>query len=209
VNLRFPAFHPAVRLLAFLVLILAVQLGAPVLVLALAAPLLLVAGVGERYRTLLRRSRWLLLSLFLVFALGTPGEALYQHPWSPTREGVLLGLEQGFRLAAVLLAVAWLLQTTRPVSLAQGIHTLAHPLRHLGLSPDRGIARLLLVLRHVDSADAWPHGRDWRRFLDEPAAESESVLEVVLAPLAGRDQWALGGLGLGMVSLFILPGCLT
>lgn len=198
--------HPAVRLLLCLALALAAQrLPAPAAAL-LAAPLLLAAGTGGRFLTLLRRSRWLLLSLFLVFALGTPGEALYVHPWSPTREGVLLGLEQGLRLLTVLLAVAWLLQSTRPQALATGLLTLGRPLGRLGLAPERGIARLLLVLRHVDSAGAWPRGQDWRRFLEEPEEEQEASLTVDLDSLERADGLALGALLLSMALLLAWPG---
>lgn len=204
ISLSIPC-HPAVRLLLCLLLALAAQLLPAPLAAALALPLLLADGVGGRYRTLLRRTRWLLLSLFLVFALGTPGAPLYDHAWSPSREGVLLGLEQGLRLAAVLLTVSWLLQTTRPVALAQGFLTLLAPLGRLGLSPQRGIARLLLVMRHVDSAEAWPRGQDWRRFLETPPQEQESALEVELHPLQGPDCLLLGGMGLGILALLASP----
>lgn len=197
--------HPAVRLLLCLLLALAAQALPALLAAALVLPLLRADGVAGRCRTLLRRTRWLLLSLFLVFALGTPGTPLYDHAWSPSREGVFLGLEQCLRLATVLLAVSWLLHRTRPAALAQGLLTLLQPLRYLGLAPERGIARLLLVMRHVDSAEAWPRGQDWRRFLEMPAQEQESVLEVELHPLPGPDRLLLAGMGLGILVLLASP----
>lgn len=202
-------FHPAVRLCLCLCLALAAQLLPGWLALTLAAPLVFAAGVGRRYGGLLLRTRWLLLSLFLIFALATPGTPLYPHPFSPSREGVLLGLEHGARLLAVLLAVAWLLQTTIPTALAQGGLLLLRPLGRLGLAPERGVARLLLVLRYVESAPTWPKARAWREFLDKPLEDGDESLRVEVHGLKTADFLALGSMVLGLGILFWLQGGLA
>lgn len=147
--------HPVLPLAASLVLLLAAQQPwGPWLVLAL-VPLALAAGAGADLRRLLRRTRWLLLSLVAVFALGTPGSVW----WPPlgmwvTREGLELALEHGARLVAVLAVVAMLLARTPAQTLAAGLLTLFAPLARLGAPVERAVARLVLVLRAIDAAPA-------------------------------------------------------
>lgn len=164
------AIHPAVRLLLFLVAALAAQVLAPWACVAGLALVALCPGAARRAWILARRARFLLLSLFLIFALGTPGTPLFSAGDWLTHEGVALGLEHGLRLLAVLGAVAWLLASTPPAELAAGCYTLLAPLARLGLHPERAVARLLLVL-HYGETPATPGA--WRRLLvdsDGPAA---------------------------------------
>ncbi|MCZ7654419.1 MAG: hypothetical protein M5R42_09260 [Rhodocyclaceae bacterium] len=63
---------------------------------------------------LLKRTRWLIASLVLLFALATPG--VYILPalggYGPTAEGMWLGLEHLMRLLFVLATLSVLLQLT-------------------------------------------------------------------------------------------------
>ena len=171
------AIHPAVRLLLFLAAAMAAQVLAPWACIVGLILLAACAGAARRAWTLARRARFLLLSLSLIFALGTPGTALLPGIDWLTREGVALGLEHGLRLLTVLGAVAWLLASTPPAELAAGCYVLLAPLARLGWHPERAVARLLLVLRYGETPSA-PGA--WKRLLvddDGPdtAGQGESV----------------------------------
>lgn len=178
--------HPAVRLLLFAFTALAIQVVAPWACLAGLALLGLYPAGARRAWGLVRRARFLLLSLFLIFALGTPGVALLPGSDWLTREGVLLGLNHSLRLLAVLGAVAWLLASTPPGELAAGCYALLTPLGRLGWPTERAVARLLLVLRYGEqplAPGAWKgllrqHGEE------EPATEA---LSLRLQPLGIAD----------------------
>ena len=104
--LRFPMLHPTVRLVTWGVAAALVQ-WLPTSGLLLACATALAAGAWYaqgRLGLLLKRTRWLIVSLVLLFALATPG--VYLLPMfgslSPTEEGLRLGLEHFMRLLFVL-----------------------------------------------------------------------------------------------------------
>jgi energy-coupling factor transport system permease protein len=107
---------------------------------------------------LLRRVRWLLLFLLLIFAFNTPGEYVKQWPldvgqaFAPTYEGLSAGLLQTAKLCIMLAGLALLLATTNRENLIAGFYLLASPLRIIKLSPERFAARLWLTLHYVEQA---------------------------------------------------------
>ena len=68
----------------------------------------------QRSLRLVRRARFLLIVLVVLFAFFTPGEALVSAlgQAGPTREGLMLAASHGVRLLSVLILVALLLETT-------------------------------------------------------------------------------------------------
>jgi hypothetical protein len=75
--------------------------------------------------------------------------------------------------------------------LLAGTHQLLAPLRHFGFDPDRGVVRLMLVLRYVETL---PRPRDWRIFLKGPvlaAGEVAEFVEVDSRPLRLTDYLAV------------------
>lgn len=152
--------HPASLLVAWLSLVWGLQWlpltflsGLALLVLPLAA-----RHAGTRLRLLLRRTRWLLLSIALLFAWSTPGHPL-PDPWGRfglTLEGMELALLHGLRLILLLGLLALLLERLGIPSLIAGLYTLLAP---LGKSRRRSqmALRLLLVLEYVE------HGRTLRQ----------------------------------------------
>ncbi len=109
------------------------------------------------YRThgfwkLLRRVRWLLLFLILIFAFNIPGEYVRSWPFevAPTYEGLADGLLQSARICIMLAGLALLLGTTHRVSLITGFYQLLIPLRFLKFNRERFAARLWLTLHYVD-----------------------------------------------------------
>lgn len=149
---------------------------------------------------LLLRTRWLIVSLVLLFALATPG--VYMLPLlgslGPTAEGVRLGLEHLMRLLCVLASLAVLLEMTGAEGLVAGLHGLIRPLSWLGLDRGRVALRLMLVMHYVEQS---PPGRHWREWLRGKAACEETVrLHLQASPLGAADFAVLAGLTLAAVA---------
>lgn len=194
-----PAVHPTTRLIVWLLLLLAVQ-GLSGGVLAGAFALLPLAGGRglRRGAKLVWRARWLLLSLFVIFAWGIAGTALWDGPYAPTREGIGEVLEHLGRLLLMLMAVAVFLERMSLADLLEATHTLLAPLRAVGFDADRGVVRLMLALRYVETL---PRPRDWRVLLEAPATPADEPTEVNHRPLRGLD-YGITALAVGGVLVF-------
>ncbi|MDP2248467.1 MAG: CbiQ family ECF transporter T component, partial [Nitrosomonadales bacterium] len=85
-------------------------------------------GVIEFFK-LLRRVRYILLFLLIVYAFNTPGEYLpgWYFEMAPTYEGIVAGIEQALRLSLILAGLAILLVTTNRDQLIAGLYYLAFP----------------------------------------------------------------------------------
>lgn len=147
---------------------------------------------------LLRRIRFLLLTLVVLFAFFTPGEAVWPflQRWGPSYEGVHLASLHGVRLVCVVMLVALLLENCSERALVAALLTLAAPLRCVGLSVERLAVRILLVLRYVEA----PPVGGWRGLLGEQAdsAAAESVA-VDRRALALRDWLVLVAAGVALM----------
>jgi energy-coupling factor transporter transmembrane protein EcfT len=148
----------------------------------------------RRCLRLLRRVRFLLLAIVVLFAWFTPGEALLAG-WpqlSPSREGAFLALQHAARLVGVIAGVALLLEVLPRERLVGGMYALCRPLALLRVSPERLALRLLLVLRYVESADA-DTPRHWRHWLADDHAPVEVEVVHLVRERPGALDWALGG----------------
>ena len=169
----------------------------PIFWLALARTLVIALAAGfarARLGLLLRRARWLIVSLLLLFALATPG--VYLLPalgsLSPTEEGLRLGVEHALRLMLVLAALALLLESTGVQGLLSGLHGLMRPLACLGIDRGRVAVRLMLVLRYIEQA---PPDRHWRQWLEEgQALHGPDCLSILRQRLTAVDVAVLAGL---------------
>lgn len=146
--------HPSIRIVAIVLLAILLQRLSllPLLILAVAMALLLITVRARIYLTMMRRMRWLLLVMLLVYALTTPGEYFSGWPlWlAPTHEGLRAGLIQALRLSVMLAGLALLLRLSTREQLVVGFLMLLRPLRHLGLDTERFAARLWLTLHYVE-----------------------------------------------------------
>jgi len=179
--------HPAHRLACGLLLIVAVQsLPAVALVAAIVGLALSGAGIRQHWGRLLRRSRWLLLSLLLVLAWSVAGEPLWIAGLlpSPTVEGLHDGALQALRLALALGMVAALLATTPDAEMMLGCRVLLAPLTRLGVDVDRAVVRLSLVLHYAAESPR----QGWRDLL-EPAAPSGPERLVLSASSVALRDW--------------------
>ncbi|MEQ6342121.1 MAG: hypothetical protein M3A44_10830 [Gammaproteobacteria bacterium] len=158
------AIHPVIRVVSFIVMAGFLSLGDLNPLLMAATVLVILYGMAggvhlKPAMLMLRRMRWLFLSLVIIYFWFTPGEPpLLLSPalsvWLPTLEGMEEGAIRIVSLIALVLAVNLLLQTTSREQLLSAIHWLARPLRLLGVSHDRLAVRMALVLETVPKVQA-------------------------------------------------------
>lgn len=166
----------------------------------------------SRFFKLLRRLRLLILVLFGVTLLMTPGTALFPE-WGlyPTAEGVQLALTQLLRLLGMLAVVTLLLEGTDQRALAAGCLALLQPLAGKAHWPERAVARLLLVFDYLESA---PPPRNLQEVLALAGMETGSPVvfaaqldmpeTIELPDAALTPQDVVIGLGLLTLSLLAL-----
>lgn len=162
--------HPSVRVLALLMFAVTVyHLQSHILVFALVLTLVTLFGIDlgasqarkagavrfaavAEFLRLLKRVRYILLFLLIVYAYNTPGEYIagWYFPTAPSYEGIHAGIEQMLRLAAILAGLALLLVATGREQLIAGLYWLARPFRFVGLDPERFAVRLWLTLYYVE-----------------------------------------------------------
>jgi energy-coupling factor transporter transmembrane protein EcfT len=196
----FQSLHPAVRLLFWAGLVMAGQ-GLEAGWLAGFTFLALVVGgllAGAHLRRLMRRARFLLLTIGLLFACGTPGEALLPllGAASPTLAGLEMAAQHCARLALVLALLALLFQSTSSSQLVAGVFGLLKPFSPLGLSRERVALRLMLVLQYAEDQKGEGRLKSWKQWLNwlecqDGGTEAEPV-RIVVAPLHGADFAVLG-----------------
>jgi len=194
------AVHPSTCLIVWLLLLVFIQglEGVPLMVALLALPVLGRPAL-RHFGQLTWRARWLLLSLFVILAWGAAGDPVWDGPMAATREGLIDASTHVGRLLLVLMAVAVLRQRMSQADLLTGLHQLLEPLRRCRLDADRGLVRLLLVLRYLETM---PRPRDWRRLLDLPASDGGEWIELADRHMRTRDYLAIALLVVGIVALF-------
>ncbi|MDZ4252959.1 MAG: CbiQ family ECF transporter T component [Sulfuritalea sp.] len=125
--------------------------GMPLFLAGLGLALAALTVATAHLRLLLRRSRWLMLTMLVMFGWMTPGTPLPAIPGA-SQEGLLLAAESLARLLIALCTVALLLKTLAPNQLVAGMRSLLAPLALLGISRDRIAVRLALTLEEVEAA---------------------------------------------------------
>lgn len=190
--------HPAALLLAWLALLVLASaswqggLDLPPqaeLLTAISVISLGFLGAGKRFITLLRRARWLLLSVALLGIWTTPGLAISWLPGA-TYEGFGVTSDQLVQLLMTFAMVALLLQHLSIESLLLGLHTLTIPLRTVGFPQDRCVLRLTLTLAELETNSANP-GIAAQRF----SAMEQSIVVLPVRRFSGADFSLLGLVG--------------
>lgn len=193
VDSRAVSFHPAVWLAGWGVAAMLLQtLELPWLA-VLAAPTFALVGrhAAKDALRLIRRARWLLLTLAVLFVIATPGERLPGPAGAIglTVDGFALAAAHVLRLLLLLATLAWLLHALGRDGLIAGLHCLLQP---LGRVRDRIVVRLLLALEYVEGEQ--PAG-DWRAWLGAGADAGVERVRLAVAELRGIDRLALGVCG--------------
>ena len=179
--------HPASLILLGVAVLLAASLraGADLFVGGAALTLVALIAATSHLRLLFRRSRWLLLTMLILFGWLTPGTPLPNIPGA-SQEGLLLAADNIARLLIALSTVALILKALSPPQLVAGIRSLLTPLALLRISRDRIAVRLALTLNEVEDSR--------RGEYSEPGGMADSlsipafavgVADLVIGTLAG------------------------
>lgn len=147
------SLHPAsLILLGFCFLIAgSTRSGLGLWVIALGSAGFALSRAQWHFLIILRRSRWLLLTMLVLFGWMTPGTSIPGLPMA-TQEGLVLAAEHVARLLLAIAAVAVLLTGLSAAELVSGLRTLLAPLAPLGGFRDRLAVRLMLTLEAVENA---------------------------------------------------------
>jgi energy-coupling factor transport system permease protein len=184
--------HPAVRILCWLLLAIAVPFLAPSMLVAVSAALvLLTPWAGTELLKLIGRAKWLFVSVFLLYAWSTPGDPV---PWmhaaiAPTREGLVAGGMHLWRLLLILTASGLLIIRTPPEDLISGLRILLRFLGRVGVDADRMAARIWLTLKLAAQQKRGPGtviGQLWSAPQDVP-----TTLNLPARTMAARDYLLL------------------
>lgn len=158
--------HPAIQILIWVTLAISAQALSALGLLVMTAVLFVIAVKlnSRQLFSLIRRTRWILFSLLLIYAYTTPGVALLTElgRYSPTLEGLSDGLIQLGRLLSMLSGLAILLSLLTESQFISGIHTLAYPLIWFGGSRERVAVRLALTLQYAEPTMR-DTAADWRQ----------------------------------------------
>lgn len=182
---RSGCLHPSSALLIWFVALLAIQslghfaLGIGLLLLSL------VPGVHRQWFGFVRRARWLLLTLWLIMAYHTPGEAFHDIAWAPTYEGIAEANVHALRLVLMLGALAWLFVRLGRDGLLAGLWGLLQCLRKSGFDVERLVVRLSLVLAGLQQPGPTAH---WRQMLLTPPDLSTGPASVSVAVVAWQRR---------------------
>lgn len=188
--------HPASVILLGLAVLLAASFrqGIEIVLGAVALAVVALLVAPARLRQLVRRSRWLLLTMLVMFGWLTPGTPLPNVPGA-TGEGLSLAADNIARLLVALSIVALMLHALSPPQLVAGIRSLMMPLALLRISRDRIAVRLALTLKEVESS----------RLPDRREADELASTLSIPASAIGLSDLALGAVAGGLV----LAACLA
>lgn len=150
--------HPVIRVVCFL--LFSIALARPnteqlafALVLIISLLFILPAEGMRQAFSMVKRLRWLLLSVLVIYGWFTPGPS-FNLPLpdylQPSRPGIEAGLLRILTLVLILLAVGGLLVTTGRQQLIAALYWLLSPFRLLNRQPERFAVRLALTLEYVE-----------------------------------------------------------
>ena len=152
--------HPFVKIACFFFLLLLLQYLSASSIAVLCGLICLLAAVLNlpHFSQLIKRMRWLFVSLLLVYAYATPGEYLAFLPLNvaPSYEGLRMGLMQIAKLLIAVASLSALFASASKSQLMAGLWTLLSPLRLVGLNVERFTVRMLLTLHYVEQIAVQP-----------------------------------------------------
>ena len=179
--------HPASLILLGLAALVAASSrdGMALFLAGLGITLVALVAATSHLRLLVRRSRWLLLTMLVMFGWLTPGTPLLNIPGA-SQEGLLLAGDNVARLLIALSIVALILKALSPSELVAGMRSLLAPLALLKISRNRIAVRLALTLNEVETSRIGESSEQGRMAstLTLPASVF-GMADVILGLLAG------------------------
>ncbi len=181
--------HAVIKIICFLIFGAAMAVGSEPLLLAGFA-LMTVLYLSELLRgvptqlpnalKMLKRLRWLFLSILIVYLFFTPGVLLIPDVlWGPTQEGLLQGLLRIAVLVLIVAAVNVLISSTEQAEFLSAVNWCLQPLSWLGLSHERLAVRISLTLEAVGVLrSAYRHDARDDTPATEPAAFEPKLMTI-------------------------------
>lgn len=201
--------HPVIRIVTFIVFSLGVVFGnVQHLLLAL---LLLVTGYAVWHPHLLpmnwrmlRRMRWLFLSILVIYLWFTPGELLFPviGSWSPSWEGLRLGSYRIFTLVFIVFAVNLMIRSIERDELIGGILWLLHPLHFIGLPNERLAVRIALTFDVVQEVQGMYGAPNNDQNASKKDPDQQNIQPVQAKSLVTKIRARLWSIGASAVQLF-------
>jgi len=144
-------------------------------------------GLGGPLGRLLRRIRWLLLSLLILYGWFTPGTPVLSvlGNYSPTWQGLAEGGARSLALVLMVAAVHLLLGVTSRAQLLAAVNRLTRPLARIGIPHERLAARMVLTLHAV------PQVQDLVREAIRAGRAREGVVKRIAGTTAGAFSTVL------------------
>lgn len=168
--LKRQSLNPATLLAVWmLVLLLAMNLTLPYGVYAAVIAAIVASTCAPlHFHRLLKRSRWLLLSVALIFLVMTPGVALVSIAGvsAPSADGLRAAIDQIGRLVLALAMLALLLGQMDLNELVAGLRQLLIVLHLPGIDPDRAALRLSLTLHRLEQGSQRTEPQRWQSRFD-------------------------------------------
>lgn len=150
--------HPLIKILCFILVLLLIGMvnNTMLFFMMLFFFIMVFSFKVHTFLHAVRRMRWLFLSIFIIYAFGTPGELIPGFPvhFAATFEGLQLGLVQIEKLLIVLAALSILLTSSPREQMMLGLYMLLSPFNLIGLNVERFAARLMLTLDYVEELAA-------------------------------------------------------
>jgi len=148
--------HPVIRIVSFLILAGFVAFGG-VYETALGFALVLGVILYRRLQSIelsariIKRMRWLFLSILIVYLWFTPGEPLLpiKSDFMPTLQGLQTGLLRVFSLILIIVAVNYFISTIARDRLVQAIVWLLYPLNWIAVDTRQLALRIALTLELI------------------------------------------------------------
>jgi energy-coupling factor transporter transmembrane protein EcfT len=149
--------HPVIRIVTFLVFTLFVAFGGyPQLIFSVAVLGLFYALAHAHFpwRTswqMLKRMRWLFLSMLVVYFWFTPGKEVFPllADFSPSWQGIQLGSLRIGSLVVIVTALNIIIKSTTTELMTGGLLWLLAPLRSIGLPHERLALRIVLTFNMI------------------------------------------------------------
>ncbi|WP_455210829.1 hypothetical protein [Kaarinaea lacus] len=150
--------HPVIRIVTFLVFTLFVAFGGfPQLLFSLTALVLFylfaksTPSLWSSTWQMLKRMRWLFLSMLVIYLWFTPGQAVLGvlADYSPTWQGVQMAVYRIGSLIVIVVAVNIVIKSTPREPIIGGLLWLLTPLRYVGLPHERLAVRIVLTFNMI------------------------------------------------------------
>jgi len=200
--------HPAVQIYTWFCLVLAVQVthGLPLVMISTLLVLLSFKISANRFFILLRKTKWILISILLIYAYTGSGNTIWPQfgIYSPVIDGIEIGFNHALRLVVMLAGLSLLLTLQSQPQLISGLYALAYPLTFLGLSRERISVRLALTLGYMESSlrDANSKWRDNIDLLHRPVETRLDYIELEKYRLCPSDWLVISTVSIALFGVW-------